>query len=105
MAYGTPSGPEAVEAYYTHIRRGHPPTAAQLDDLRARYDAIGGASPLLEITRAQVHGVRALLGDDVAVALGMKHAPPFIEDALATLTDCTSVVALVLAPHDTGMTV
>ena len=27
MAYGTPTGPDDVEAYYTHIRRGRPPTA------------------------------------------------------------------------------
>ena len=25
MAYGTPASPDDVEAYYTHIRRGHPP--------------------------------------------------------------------------------
>ena len=26
MAYGTPRAPADVEAYYTHIRRGRPPT-------------------------------------------------------------------------------
>ena len=27
MAYGTPSSPDEIEAYYTDIRRGRPPTA------------------------------------------------------------------------------
>jgi len=53
MAYGTPASPADVEAYYTHIRRGSPPTREQLADLVARYDAIGGTSPLAERTEAQ----------------------------------------------------
>ncbi|HKY66673.1 MAG TPA: ferrochelatase, partial [Acidimicrobiales bacterium] len=61
MAYGTPATPDDVEAYYTHIRRGRPPTPEQLADLRARYDAIGGVSPLAERTRAQVAGIAARL--------------------------------------------
>ena len=105
MAYGTPASPADVEAYYTHIRRGRPPTSEQLADLTARYDAIGGISPLAERTEAQ----RALLAAALEagepgqwqVVLGQKHAAPFIEDAVATLAaaGATSVVGLVLAPH------
>jgi ferrochelatase len=97
MAYGTPASAEEVEAYYTHIRRGRPPTAEQLDDLRARYDAIGGLSPLRRITRAQRDRLASALGDGYQVELGYKHASPFIEDAVATLPG--PVVGLVLAPH------
>ncbi len=46
MAYGTPGSPEEIEPYYTDIRRGRPPTKEALDDLVARYAAIGGVSPL-----------------------------------------------------------
>src|SRR4029079_10434971 len=42
MAYGTPRAPYDIEAYYTDIRRGRPPTPEQLADLIARYEAIGG---------------------------------------------------------------
>ena len=38
MAYGTPATPADIEAYYTHIRRGHAPTPEQLADLTARYE-------------------------------------------------------------------
>ncbi|MEY2421337.1 MAG: protoporphyrin/coproporphyrin ferrochelatase [Acidimicrobiaceae bacterium] len=97
MAYGTPASAEEIEAYYTHIRRGRPPTTEQLDDLRSRYDAIGGLSPLREITQAQRDRLASALGDGYEVALGYKHASPFIEDAVAKLP--TDVVGLVLAPH------
>ena len=32
MAYGTPSSPEQVEAFYTDVRRGRPPSQEQLAD-------------------------------------------------------------------------
>ena len=97
MAYGTPASPDEVEAYYTHIRRGRPPTAEQLDDLRARYQAIGGLSPLRAITEAQRDRLAAALGNDFRVELGYKHASPFIEDAVAALSG--QIVGVVLAPH------
>jgi ferrochelatase len=105
MAYGTPSSPDDIEAYYTHIRRGHAPTPEQLAGLRARYDAIGGISPLAERTEAQRLGLADALHAAEpgrwTVALGQKHAAPFIEDAVATLAGAgvAQIVGLVLAPH------
>jgi len=111
MAYGTPEGPEQLEAYYTHIRRGRPPTPELLAELRGRYEAIGGRSPLLELTRAQVAGIEQALAEagrpDIRVALGMKHAAPFIEDAVAELagSGARRIVGLVLAPHYSRMSI
>ena len=107
MAYGTPASPDDVEAYYTHVRRGRPPTPELLDDLRRRYDAIGGTSPLLERTREQAAGIQAALGDGYRVELGMKHAPPFVEDGVAALAAAgvTHIVCLVLAHHYSALSV
>ncbi|HEV7762811.1 MAG TPA: ferrochelatase [Acidimicrobiales bacterium] len=105
MAYGTPSDPGEVEAYYTHIRRGRPPTPEQLADLERRYAAIGGVSPLAQRTRTQADAVAAALDRAEPgawrMALGMKHAPPFVEDAVTELAKegVGSIVGLVLAPH------
>jgi ferrochelatase len=105
MAYGTPARPEDVEAYYTDIRRGRPPTPEQLADLVRRYDAIGGISPLTQRTEAQRAGLQAALDARAPgrfdVALGFKHAAPTIEDAVAGLLarGVERIVALVLAPH------
>jgi ferrochelatase len=105
MAYGTPATPSDIEGYYTHIRRGRPPEPAQLAELTARYQAIGGTSPLAERTEAQRAGIAAALERAEPgrwhVVLGQKHAAPFIEDAVAELAAAgvTHVVGLVLAPH------
>jgi protoporphyrin/coproporphyrin ferrochelatase len=107
MAYGTPAGPDQLESYYTHIRRGRRPPPDLLAELRGRYEAIGGRSPLLEITYAQAAVLRETLGGDVPVAVGMKHSPPFLEDAARRLaaSGAEHVVGLVLAPHYSRMSV
>jgi ferrochelatase len=33
MAHGTPASPDEIAAFYTRIRRGRPPDAAQLAEL------------------------------------------------------------------------
>ena len=103
---GDSGQPDQAQAFrdwadFTHIRRGRPPTPELLDDLRRRYDAIGGVSPLRAITEAQLARLRASLGDGYVVQLGQKHAPPFIEDAVATVAavGVERIVGVVLAPH------
>jgi ferrochelatase len=105
MAYGSPARPDELEAYYTHIRRGRPPTPEQLADLRRRYDAVGGISTLRARTDAQARAIADALPAGVPLALGMKHAPPFIEDGLAALGDVDRIVGIVLAPHYSAMSV
>jgi len=102
MAYGTPASADDLTAYYTHIRRGRAPSDEQVAELRVRYDAIGGMSPLREITEAQRDRIAGALGAGYEVMLGYKHAPPFIEDAVGLLRDkqVTELVGVVLAPHD-----
>lgn len=111
MAYGTPRSPEEIEPYYTDIRRGRPPTAEQLADLTRRYDAIGGLSPLAELTEAQRDVLQAALdrrspGSHV-VLLGLKHADPKVEAGVQELVDLgvERIVGLVLAPHYSTMSV
>jgi len=105
MAYGTPRTPAEIEPYYTDIRRGRAPTPEQLADLVARYDAIGGISPLAARTEAQRDALQVALNeiapDEYDVVLGLKHAAPMIETAVNDLaaSGYQHVIGLVLAPH------
>ncbi len=91
MAYGTAGGPDDVERYYTDIRGGRAPTPEHLEELRARYAAIGNRFPLLEITtaRRRTGSRRELNGRRVTGAfrsyLGMKHSPPFVAEGVARM--------------------
>ncbi len=109
MAYGTPSTPEDVEAYYTRIRHGRAPSPELLADLVRRYDAIGGTSPLAERTAAQVAGIAGAL-DELApghydVRFGSKYEPPLLEETAVSFRDdgFNLVIGLVLAPHSSSM--
>ena len=105
MAYGTPRSQDEILPYYTDIRRGRPPTPELLAELTARYDAIGGISPLAQRTESQRDELQRQL-DGLApgrftVRLGLKHAHPMIEEAVDEFArdGFTELVALVLAPH------
>ena len=111
MAYGTPAGPEQIEAYYTHIRHGRKPSPEQLADLQYRYQSIGGVSPLIKHTHDQINGIQAAL-DAISpghfhTMLGMKHCAPFIEESVQALAQCgvQHIIGLVLAPHYSSMSV
>lgn len=106
MAYGTPRKPEDIEPYYTHIRHGRKPPEDLLDDLKERYEAIGGTSPLARITEEQADKLQNRLNDlNDGMAfksyLGLKHMTPFIEDAVDEMAanGIEEAVSLVLAPH------
>ena len=109
MAYGTPTMPDDVEAYYTRIRYGRPPTPEQLADLVRRYDAIGGTSPLAKRTADQVRGIDAALESAAPgqfdVRFGSKYEAPLLEETATTFREdgVTTVVGLALAPHSSSM--
>jgi ferrochelatase len=105
MAYGTPRSKEEILPYYTDIRRGRPPTDEQLQDLTNRYEAIGGLSPLKQLTEDQRDALQDELNSisphQFQVFLGLKHASPFIEETVAEVVELgyKKIVGLVLAPH------
>jgi protoporphyrin/coproporphyrin ferrochelatase len=106
MAYGTPYSLEDLIPYYTHIRHGRKPTPEMIEDLRNRYEAIGGISPLARITLDQAEKLEQHLNQiqdeiEFKMYLGLKHIEPFIEDAVKKMHEdgIEEAVSLVLAPH------
>ncbi len=101
MAYGSPERVADVPAYYADIRGGRPIAPELLDDLIARYRALGieDSNPLNAITEA----TRAALEAELALPVftGMKHWAPRIADAAdaALAQGASRLVGLVLAPH------
>lgn len=106
MAYGTPYKEEDIEPYYTHIRHGRKPDPEALQDLKDRYKAIGGISPLAKITEEQTASLEKTLNNEqdeyeFKAYIGLKHITPFIEEAVEKMAKdgITEAVSIVLAPH------
>ncbi|MGH7149785.1 MAG: ferrochelatase, partial [Planctomycetota bacterium] len=110
MAYGGPDSLEEVEAYLLDVR-GHRPTPPEIvEEVRARYAAVGGRSPIRERTEAQARALEDALhrdGSRFLASVGMRHWKPTIAEALERLvaSGVRRAVGLVLAPHYSRMSV
>jgi ferrochelatase len=105
MAYGSPSRPEDIPAYFEDIRGGRPVRPEAVAELVERYRRIGGSSPLNEITERQRAALEHELGAPVYV--GMKHWTPRIAEAAdqALGEGAQRIVGLVLAPHYSSISI
>ena len=110
MAYGTPEHLSDVESYYRDILGGREPSPEAAATLVERYRAVGGGTPLLEITRSVADLLEQRLnrgGGDPSwrVYVGMKHWHPYIAEAVDGIVadGVDELVALPLAPHYSRM--
>jgi len=107
MAHGTPESLDDMPEYLRRVRGGRPPSPELVDEMRRNYAAIGGRSPLTAITQAQAEALRARLGPEIPVAVGMRNWRPFISEGLAELAagGATRVVGIPLAPQFSTLSV
>ena len=107
MAYGGPASLDEIPGYLADIRHGRPTPRAVVDEITENYRAIGGRSPLLEVSRRQVDALAEELGDDFRCYLGMRHWSPWIEDVVGEMVSdgIERAVSLVLAPHFSALSV
>jgi ferrochelatase len=105
MAYGSPSDPADIPAYFEDIRGGRAVRPEAVAELVERYRRIGGSSPLNEITERQRAALEHELGAPVYV--GMKHWTPRIAEAADQALDAGAqrIVGLVLAPHYSSISI
>jgi ferrochelatase len=112
MAYGSPDSLDDMGAYLLDIRGGRSTPQALVEEIKERYVAIGGRSPLYDLTCAQAAGLEKELNSRSArqnlifqTYVGMRHWEPRIKEAVAAMMkdEITQVVALVMAPHSSQM--
>ena len=107
MAHGTPSSLAEMPEYLQLVRGGRPPSPELIAEMRHHYEAIGGRSPLTDITNQQADALRDRLGAEVPVAVGMRNWRPFIKDALADLAalGVDRTIGIPLAPQCSSLSV
>jgi protoporphyrin/coproporphyrin ferrochelatase len=101
MAHGTPASMDEMPEYLRIVRGGRPPSPELVEEMRHNYGAIGGRSPLTDLTEAQAAALRVRLGGGVPVAVGMRNWRPFIKDAIAGLASAgvDRVIGIPMAPQ------
>ena len=106
LAHGTPDSLDDMPAYLTRVRGGRPPSPELVAEMRRNYAAIGGRSPLTDLTQAQAEALRRELGGP-PVYVGMRNWAPEVAAALqeARRDGVTRLVAIPLAPQYSTLSV
>ena len=112
MAYGGPNNLNEIPAYLLDVREGREPSPELIAEMTHRYAAIGGRSPILELTRAQARGIERELNAGRAserfhVSVGMRHWHPYIREVVPQMlaAGVDEIVPVVMAPHYSRMSV
>ena len=104
MAHGAPTCVDDIPLYLKNIRSGTESSPEVIQIIRDRYEAIGGSSPLLEITMRQAAELEKFLNQDggnFKVYIGMRNWSPYIRDAVKQMVadGVERVLAMCLAPQ------
>jgi ferrochelatase len=107
MAYGGPESLDEIPGYLADIRSGRPTPREVVEEISSNYRAIGGRSPLLDVTRRQVDALAERLDGEYRCYLGMRHWAPWIEEVVGEMVEdgIERAVSLVLAPHFSALSV
>jgi protoporphyrin/coproporphyrin ferrochelatase len=99
VAHGTVEALDELPEFLTNIRRGHAPPPELLAEVRRRYEAIGGQSPLNAINRSIAERLEERLGVPVRTANRLSH--PYPKDVLQSLATAGTrrVLVVALAQH------
>jgi ferrochelatase len=98
VSHGTVDDLSDLTAFVTNVRRGKPPSAELVAELRGRYEKIGGRSPLNETTAELARKLEKRLG--LRVAWANRLWRPYVRDVLAELAAMgrTRIALVPLAP-------
>lgn len=110
MTFGAVESLDDLPQYFSNIRGGIPASPEQLADLRARYERIGGKSPLVHITRRQATALEGAIrrqGHDVPVEIGMRFWSPSVEDGVRRLAErgARRITAISSGPYDSRISI
>ncbi len=88
IAFGGPEKPEDIRPFLEIVTAGRGIPRERLEEVAHHYEAIGGRSPLNELTFRQAEGLRRALkrdGPSVPVYVGMRNWHPFFHETLAEM--------------------
>jgi len=106
LAFGGADSIDSVEPFVKNILKGRQVAPEFIEEMKERYEAIGGRSPLLEITKGQAAALEEKLnargdGEVYKVFVGMLNWAPFITEAITEIQSAglREVQAIVMAPY------
>ncbi|HEX6174665.1 MAG TPA: ferrochelatase [Candidatus Binatia bacterium] len=106
VAFGGPTSSEEIRPFLARVTQGTAIPPQRLEEVAHHYEAVGGKSPLNDITARQAHALQKLLreqGMDLPVYVGMRNAAPFLVDTLRQMAvdGVERALGFILSSHHT----
>lgn len=86
IAFGGPTCREEIRPFLARVTQGIPIPPQRLEEVAHHYEAVGGKSPLNEITFRQANALKTVLHRELPVYVGMRNAAPSFVDTLKQMT-------------------
>jgi protoporphyrin/coproporphyrin ferrochelatase len=104
IGFGGPARREEIRPFLDRVTGGRAIPRERYEEVARHYQAIGGRSPLNEITNRQLAALREGLvrsGSRIPIVLGLRNAAPYLDDVLEKLArdGVRRVFGFVLAAH------
>jgi protoporphyrin/coproporphyrin ferrochelatase len=87
IAFGGPTCPEEIRPFLERVTKGMAIPPQRLAEVAHHYEAVGGKSPLNEITLRQAKALQKVLNDRLPVYVGMRNAKPFFSETLQQMAN------------------
>ena len=90
IAFGGPERPEDIRPFLEIVTAGRRIPPERIEEVAHHYEAIGGRSPLNDLTQRQAGGLRRALeqdGIELPVYVGMRNWHPFLLETLGEMRD------------------
>lgn len=106
LAFGGPISQEEVRPFLARVLRGRPVPPQRIEEVVRHYEAVGGKSPLTEITFRQAAALQRLLeerGLGLPVYVGLRHSSPFLRETLVRMASdgVKRALGFILSTHQT----
>jgi ferrochelatase len=106
IAFGGPNSPEEIRPFLARVTKGIPIPPARLEKVAHHYEAVGGKSPLNEITFRQADALRKALeaaNIKIPVYVGMRNSSPFFVETLKRMENdgVRRALGFILSSHRT----
>ena len=106
IAFGGPTSPEEIRPFLARVTKGLAIPPERLEAVAHHYEAVGGRSPLNEITLRQAGALEKVLADNgkrLRVYVGMRNASPFFAETLKRMADdgVKKALGFILSSHRT----
>ena len=106
IAFGGPTRPEEIRPFLARVTKGIPIPPERLEEVAHHYEAVGGKSPLNEITFCQAEGLKSVLQENrlpLPVYVGMRNSSPFFGETLKRMANdgIRRALGFILSSHRT----